>query len=274
MDALFSTPLLTVSNITITAWQVAVFLSVIIVAIGVRWVSRFFIFLQTRRGKLRKEQGQTLAQLSSYIIYGIGLIIAFQVSGVSLSYLFVGSAALLVGIGFALQQLFQDSISGVILLLDRNINIGDVVSTSEYKGKIHSIGIRTTQLLTIDNEFIIVPNSKVLAVGLHDLAPSRGPARFRIKLSVAYGVDPTRVQKILIQCAHAHQKVEQTPEATAIIKDFGENGYIFELRFWMTEIFYNENILSEIRYTIAERFSDEGIVFAVPQRVVQLTAQK
>lgn len=270
MESLLSIPLITFNQVSVSLLQVAIFLLVIAVAVGVRWGVHMLILVQTKRKKLRKEQGQTLEQLSSYLIYPSAALIAFQISGVSLSYLFVGSAALLVGIGFALQQLFQDSISGVILLLDRNINIGDVVSTNEYKGKIHSIGIRTTQLLTIDNEFIIVPNSKILAVGLHDLSQSRGPARFRIKVVVRYETNPEHARRILIESAYSHERVERNPEATAIIRDFGDNGYVMELRFWMTELFYNENILSEIRYTIVKNFEKEGIVFAVPQTVVHL----
>jgi small-conductance mechanosensitive channel len=270
MFELLDAPLISNAKITITAGDVVIFFLVFIGAWLLRLLVKFIVSVQTKRKVLRKEQGQTLLHLSGYLIYTAAFFIGLDKAGIPLSYFFVGSAALLVGVGFSLQQLFQDVISGVILLLDRNINIGDVITTPEHKGKIESIGIRTTQMVTIDNEFIVVPNSKLLALGLHNLAHNRGLVRFRIQVGVAYGTDMARARQILIESALADEHVDQKRIPTVTLNDFGNNSLILELRYWSKELFFAENVKSDIRFTIEQRFREAGITIPFPQLTVHL----
>lgn len=268
MAGLFQFPIIQTQHVTLTIASIGIFLGVFLCAAGAYYALKVLVAVQTKRGVLRREQGVTLLQLGAYVLFVAAFLIALQTSGISLTYLFVGSAALLVGLGFGLQQLFLDLVSGVILLLDRNINLGDVIKTGDFSGRINRIGIRTTQLVTIDNILIVIPNSKFMTTVLNDLASNRGVARFRIQASIGYDCPVEKVRLILMESALACDKVERTPEPTVIIKDFGENGYTFELRFWLKELFQTENILSDVRYIITERFARENIHFAYPQRVL------
>lgn len=268
MPSLFQFPIIQTQHVTLTIASVGIFLAVFLCAGGVYYALKVLVAVQTKRGILRREQGVTLLQLAAYVLFVAAILIALQTSGISLTYLFVGSAALLVGLGFGLQQLFLDLVSGVILLLDRNINLGDVIKTAEFSGRINRIGIRTTQLVTIDNVLIVIPNSKFMTTVLNDLASNRGVARFRITATIGYEHSVENVRDLLIASALSCEKVERTPEPTVIIKEFGENGYTFELRFWLRELFQTENILSDVRYIITEKFTEANIHFAYPQRVL------
>jgi len=216
--------------------------------------------------KIENEQMLATLQVFTYFLFIGATIFTLNYLGVKLTALFVGSAALLVGIGFGLQQLFLDVISGFILLFDSNINAGDVIETTEFTGKVKRISLRTTQILTTDNLVVILPNSKMITANVTNLSHSRTSVRFRITVGVAYGSDTQKVKDILIQCSMDHPKTENEPAPTVLFKDFGESALIFELRFWSKDTFQIEAVQSEVRFLIDERFRKEGITIPFPQR--------
>jgi small-conductance mechanosensitive channel len=229
---------------------------------------------RVRSDKVRKSQSRTLNQLASYVITVVAVTYAFSAVGYSLTYLFVGSTALLVGLGFGLQQMFMDVVSGIILLIDKNVNYGDVIRVdmqgiqAPMYGKITHIGLRTTLLETIDNEIMIVPNSRMLQSGVKSLMRGNGAARFRVTMRVSYDSDMELAKKLMMKAVDLNEKTDKDPKPTIIIKSFEDSYILLEIRFWMKEIFNSEIILSDIRFKIFELFKKEGLEIPYQQRII------
>ncbi len=270
LSAVYEKPILEVAHASISFSTIFYIAIILIVANLVYLGLKLFVSIQIKRNKIRNAQAKSLLQLFLYLLFIITFLFILNALGYSLSYLFVGSTALLVGLGFGLQQLFVDVISGVILLIDKNINLGDVVrldtlsNKENMLGRIHHIGLRATLLQTIDNEFMIVPNSKFLTSGISSLMKDKGAVRFRIKVLVEYNEDMTLVRKVITEALFKNINVEKAPEPTIIAKDFADSGVLLEVRFWMKEIFTFENIVSDIRYQILEDFRTNNITIPFP----------
>jgi small-conductance mechanosensitive channel len=275
-DKVLQKPLLQLPNISITFTNLLFVGLIFLIAYFVHTLFKLLMALQVKRNVIKRAQSKTLSQLAAYVFTILAVAASFSYIGYSLSYFFLGSTALLVGIGFGLQQLFVDLISGVILLIDKNVNYGDVVmidipgSSINNSGRIVQIGLRTTQLETIDNQILIVPNSKILSNGLKSLMRSRGAVRFRIDLHVAYNSDMEKVKTLMIKAALSNYNTEKDPVPNIIVKSFDDNGVSVELRFWMKELFNSENHLSEIRFEILKLFRENNIEIPFPQRVVHM----
>jgi small-conductance mechanosensitive channel len=267
-------PVIQFPNISLSFSDVIWMGMILAIFYGIFFTIKLILALQVKRNKIKKAQSKTLSQLAGYVVAITAIASAFSSVGYSLTYLLVGSTALLVGLGFGLQQLFVDLVSGVILLIDPNINYGDVISVDipgtsvKMQGRVIQIGLRTTTLETIDNERLIVPNSKVLSNGVRSLMRSSGSVRFRVQVLVAYDSNMENAKNLMTKSVLSHEKVDQEPKPTIIIKNFEENGVLLEIRFWMKEIFNSENILSDIRFKILENFRNEGIEIPYPQRVM------
>jgi small-conductance mechanosensitive channel len=270
LSAVYEKPILEVAHASIS-FSTLIYIAIIIIIANLVYLGlKLFVSIQIKRNKIRNAQAKSLLQLFLYLLFIITFLFILNALGYSLSYLFVGSTALLVGLGFGLQQLFVDVISGVILLIDKNINLGDVVrldtlsNKENMLGRIHHIGLRATLLQTIDNEFMIVPNSKFLTSGISSLMKDKGAVRFRIKVLVEYNEDMTLVRKVITEALFKNINVEKAPEPTIIAKDFADSGVLLEVRFWMKEIFTFENIVSDIRYQILEDFRTNNITIPFP----------
>lgn len=267
-------PIISLPNISLSFSDLFVVGVIFVVAYLIHTAIKLVMALQVKRNKIKRAQSKTLSQLIGYVITILAVGAAFSSVGYSLTYFFLGSTALLVGLGFGLQQLFVDLISGVILLVDKNINYGDVInvdipgSHERMKGKITQIGLRATQLETIDNEVMIVPNSRMLTSGVRSLMRGNGAARFRVQMQVSYESDMEKVKTLMSKAVLSNEKVDRDPEPTLIIKEFAENGVLLEIRFWMKEIFNSEIILSDIRFEILRLFNENEIEIPYPQRVM------
>ncbi len=247
---------------------------ILLIAYGIFFSVRFTLAIQVKRKKIRSAQGKALLQLFGYILTILAIFYSASTLGYSLTYLLLGSTALLVGLGFGLQQLFLDLVSGVILLIDKNVNLGDVVKVDipsgkeQMFGKIFHIGLRATLLQTIDNEFLIVPNSKFLSSGVRSLMRDKGAARFRIHIMVEFGQDMNKARRTLTEAVLKDPRVDQEPGPTIIIREFKEYGAMLEIRFWMKELFNSEIILSDMRFKILEDFTKNGIKIPYPHHVL------
>lgn len=274
LNFLFDKPVVTFSKITISITDLIYIALVFLLFYFIYFSVKIFVNFQIKRKRIRGAQGKTLLQLFGYIVTVTFVFSVAKILGYSLSYFLLGSTALLVGLGFGLQQLFVDLVSGVILLIDKNVNLGDVIrvdipgSKEVLQGKIYHIGLRTTLLQTIDNEFMVVPNSRMLSSGVRSLMRDKGSARFRINVLVDYKTEMEKAKKILMDSVLYDVRVDRDPSPTIIIKEFAENGVILEIRFWMKEIFNSEQILSDIRFKLLEDFRKNDIVIPYPQRVM------
>lgn len=237
------------------------------------FIAWFFVLVLSngirRLAKKRKfEEGKvfSIIQLAKYVIYVIATLLALQAIGVQLSVVWAGAAALLVGFGLGLQQTFSDLISGIIILIEGTIEIGDVVMVDSLIGKVRNIGLRTSQIETRDEIIQIVPNSHFVASNVINWTHSELPTRFHITVGVSYSSDVELVTNLLLQAAMEHPKVLKEPAPTVIFKDFGNSSLDFELYFFTEDNWNIEVIRSDIRYGIIRAFRSNNVEIPFPQQ--------
>lgn len=210
----------------------------------------------------------SLFQLIKYVLNSITLIILLNILGFDVKYLLLGSSALLVGLGFGLQNLFSDFISGIILLIDRTVKVDDVIEVNDLIGKVVKINFRTTIIITRDDKYIIIPNTDLTKNQLINWTLNNVDSRFDINVGVSYNSDIELVKKILIDAAKSERLVDNTPEPFARFQDYGDSSLEFTVYFWSYEVFRIENIKSDIRTKIFAKFREHNVEIPFPQRVL------
>lgn len=227
-----------------------------------------FLFPYYQRKEINIGSQYAIDQLFKYFIYVIAILYALGAVGIDLTILLGGAAALLVGIGLGLQQTFNDLISGIILLSERTVEVGDVVDMGGMVGTVRRIGVRTSLVETRDNMTIIVPNSKLIGDIVNNWSHDEDKARFKIVVGVAYGSDTALVKKILLQVAQEHPKALKRPAAFVRFVNFGDSSLDFELLFWTKEFIRIEDIKSDMRFETDRLFRENNITIPFPQRDV------
>lgn len=243
--------------------------------VAVLMVARFSVWtlsrtLNTTLGTNSIEEGRryTIIQISKYLIYTVAFVIALETIGVKITAILAASTALFVGLGLGLQDAFKDLASGVIILMERTLSVGDIIQMGEQIGKVESVGLRTTSVRTRDDILVIMPNHKMTNETVVNLTHSEETTRFSVKVGVAYGTDTTVVKELLHQIAMDHPEADPMHDPQVILKDFGDNALMFELFFYTRNLFFVEKIKSEIRFEIDRRFRESQITIPFPQRTV------
>jgi len=208
----------------------------------------------------------SIERFSRYLTVILGAFIALDTIGISLSSIAALGAVLMVGIGFGLQNLTQNFISGVIILLERPIKQGDIVFVGGVSGRVRDIRVRSTVIETRDDVAIIVPNSQFIAEQVINDSFSGQKIRRTIKVGVAYGSDVEKATAILMKIANAHEQILKNPGPRVLFMDFGSSSLDFELRFWAAELWTTDVILSDLRYAIDREFRNGDIEIPFPQR--------
>jgi small-conductance mechanosensitive channel len=215
-----------------------------------------------------------LYQIVKYFVWFSALMISLQIIGIELTFLLASSAALMVGIGLGLQNIFNDFVSGIILLLEGSVDKGDIISIGEMVGEVQQIHIRTSVILTRNNISIIVPNHKLVEDNVINWSHLHMNPRFLLKVGVAYGSKTRMVQEILLKVAKAHELVDQDPAPFVRFRDFDDSALSFELYFWCGHVFRIEDVLSDMRYQIDDEFRANDVVIPFPQRDVHIKEAK
>jgi small-conductance mechanosensitive channel len=242
-------------------------LLIVLVARLISWAFVQFIFSRYYRQKNINVGSQyAINQLLKYFIYVIALLMALETLGFSLTVLWGGAAALLVGIGLGLQETFKDLFSGIILLFERTVEVGDVVEVDGLIGSVKKIGVRTSLVETRDNITVIVPNSRLIVEKVINWSHVDNKARFWVTVGVAYGSDTSLVKKVLIEVARANAYVIRHPAPFVRFVDFGDSSLNFEIHFWSNEFLKIEDIKSDIRFEIDRAFREHDISIPFPQR--------
>ena len=218
--------------------------------------------------KIDEGAKYSIKQLARYTVIVISILVGITMLGFDLSVLFVGSAALLVGIGFGLQHLFNDFISGIIILFDGTIKVNDVIEVDGIVCRVTEIKLRTTAVMTREDKFIILPNSVITTGKVVNWTYSRQTSRFEIQVSLAYNEDIPSVMKLFKDVVLQHKSVSKTPEPSIRITSFGESAIEITIMFWCSEVFRVENIKSEIRVSIFTTMTEKHIDFPYPQSVI------
>jgi small-conductance mechanosensitive channel len=246
-----------------------ILIALIIIAGSRLLIWSFQKFLQKNffsRGTIDEGRQFAFLQLIKYFVYTIAVLMIFQSLGISISLLLAGSAALLVGVGLGLQQTFNDLVSGLILLFEGNVQVGDIIEINTLIGRVTAIGVRTSKVETRDNVTIIVPNSKFIVDNVINWSHNKKLTRYTISVTTSYDTDAQLVRQTLLKCVKQHRDVVDKPAPIVRLQDFGDNGLHFDLLFWTYNVWRVESLKSEIRFTIFKDFKDNNINIPYPQR--------
>jgi small-conductance mechanosensitive channel len=224
--------------------------------------------------KLDMDDGikHSLSSGVTFVGFIASTLLAIIVMGGDLTSLAVIAGALSVGIGFGLQNITNNLVSGIIILFERPIKIGDWVIINGEEGQIKQINIRSTELETFQKTSVIIPNATLLSSSLTNLTHGNNWTRQSVKVGVAYGTDVQKVTSVLLECAHNNKKILKVPAPYVLFKDFGASSLDFELRCYSNNIWSGWSIPSELRYEINRRFNEEGIEIPFQQVVVHQAA--
>ena len=251
-------------------YHVSVYHLVILGVLGivtwlVLWLLKKAIFRSSRIDTGRKY---AVYQIIRYFLLVLVVIIGLESLGVSLTVFLAGSAALLVGIGLGLQNLFNDFISGIILLIDGSVEVNDVIEVNGLVARVMAINLRTSVVRTRDEKYIILPNSILTGGSLINWTHHSDTSRFNVTVGVSYSADIDKVMQIMTQIATAHPLVATDQKPFARLINFGDSSIDFEVLFWTKEVFRVDNIKSDIRIGIWQSFREQGVEIPFPQRVV------
>jgi small-conductance mechanosensitive channel len=230
-----------------------------------------------QRGPLAHSRMDPGVQNSLVTLFGYaGLVFAaataLSVAGVDLSNLALIAGALSVGIGFGLQSVVNNFVSGLILLFERPIKVGDWIVTSSGEGIVKKISVRSTEIETFDRSSIIIPNSELVAQTVTNWTHKNNMGRVRIPVGVAYNSDPALVRELLLKCADENPLVVRYPEPFVTWEAFGASSLDFELRCFLADIGKGLQARTELRFAIFKAFKEKGIEFPYSQQDVYLRA--
>ncbi len=212
----------------------------------------------------------SIERFARYGVFTLGIIVTLSYVGVNLRTLETFGAVLGVGIGFGLQNITQNFISGLILLTERPIKRGDLVVVDGINGRVLDIRARSTLVLTRDDVVMIVPNSEFITKQIVNESFSGERIRKSINVSVAYGTDTAKVEKLLLAIVAEHPQVLKTPPPAVLFKDFGASSLDFSVSIWLSELWFSETILSEIRFEIDNQFRKNKVEIPFQQMDVHI----
>lgn len=248
-------------------------LTIILARIGLNYFHKWFVSLGKSK-RIALDQGRRLAiyQIVKYFIIVLVVMMCLTILKVDLSVLWVGTTGLLVVIGLALQQTFNDFFSGLLILFDGTLEVGDTIyiQSLNIEGKVMEIRLRTTIVETLDSQSIIVPNGKITSTNVVNWSFNDRETRFKLAVGVAYGSNVQLVRKILRSCANSHGLVMKSPEPRVRFTAFGESSLDFELLFWTDRPQAFEDILSDLRYKVEAEFRRYNVEIPFPQRDIHI----
>ena len=219
-----------------------------------------------KRFKVDEGTTYTLSRITQYIIITIGALISFQFVGIDLSGLAVIFGLLSVGIGFGLQNVTSNFISGLIILFERPIKVGDRVTVNNIEGDVTEINIRSTKVRTVNNISIIVPNSEFVSKDVINYSHGDPTYRVDICVGVSYGSDLETVLKALQEVADENRYVLSEPKAQVHLIEFGDSSWNMQLRAWIGNVKDHPHVRNELNKTIVWKFREYGVEIPFPQR--------
>lgn len=267
MEEILQYKLLDIGKYHITVLQV---LEVILVVVAAKFFSWLFTRGITKTSKIEQGAKYSIAQLVGYIITIFAVVILLKVLGFDISLLLAGSAALLVGIGFGLQHLFNDFISGIVILFDGTIKVNDVIEVDGIVARVLKINLRTSKVHTRDDKYIVLPNSVITGNNVINWTYLGTTSRFEVTIGLPYDVDVAVAKKIMSNAALQTKAVVADPPPSVRLLNFGDSTLEFVVMFWTDDVFRVEKTKSELRYTILQLLREANISIPFPQMVVTL----
>lgn len=242
------------------------FLAIIILVTKIMlWVIKKALFRKYKFTHIDSGSTYALFQIIKYVIWVMAIVLILESLGIKVTLLLAGSAALLVGIGLGLQQTFNDVVSGIILLSERSIKVGDVLEIDSDVVRIESIGLRTSKAINRDDISIIIPNSLITTSKVINWSHQSKQARFKIDVGVAYGSNVDLVIQVLEESAFEHPDIFDRNLIEARLMNFGNSSLDFQLLFFSANIFRIGKVKSDIRRIINKKFIENNIKIPFPQ---------
>ena len=255
-------------EVRIAVWTL---LLVILSFVGARLFLKWIRVLLTRNmqepDKLKFISFFKFVQYITYIIVGFAVLSA---SGINVTPFLAASAALLVGLGLALQELFQDVIGGVFIFIDKSLLVGDIVEVDGKVARVIEVTLRTTRAITRDDKIVVIPNHKFISEIIINYTQNHKTTRESVKIGVAYGSDVKKVEALLLQSVSEQSGVLKTPKSFVLFDDFGESALQFSVLFFISDSFSVPKIKSEIRFRIDQLFREHNISIPFPQRDIHI----
>ena len=231
-------------------------------------------FITRKMPQNDKQKFVTVFGYVRWFVFLIIFLVTMNTSGVDVTAVFAASAALLIGVGLALQTLFQDIISGIFILVDQSVHVGDIIELDGKVGRVLDIRLRTTRAVTVDNKVLVIPNHLYLTNILFNWTENGSETRESVSVGVAYGTDVELVKKILLDIAKKQPTVLKNPAPVVLFTDFADSSLNFKVVFTLNNSFEVRFTQSSIRFEIDKAFKQNNISIPFPQRDVHLFTQK
>lgn len=248
--------------------------AIVFFVVMAHWLSRL-IESQTRRSPhINPSMQVMLSKISKFSLYGLAFLFALKAVGIDLTAFAVFSGAIGVGIGFGLQRIFSNFISGFILLFDRSISPGDVISIGDRFGWVQSLHARYVVVKGRDGVETLIPNENLIISEVTNWSYSDRAVRQRIPVQISYENDPEIAMQLLLDAIQDKPRVLKTPEPAARLIGFGDNGINLELRIWIDDPESGiANVVSDVNLTIWKSFKENNISIPYPQRDVRIVSE-
>ncbi len=232
-----------------------------------KWLRRFFTRKMEQDDKLKFI---SIFKFIKYVVYVIVILLTMSAAGINVTVILTASAALFVGLGLALQELFQDIIGGIFIIVDKSLRVGDIVEVNGKVGKVFEIKLRTTRALTRDDKVIIIPNHHFISDIIYNYTQNHKTTREKVIVGVAYGSDVDLVTKLLEEVAAEQKGILKNPKPFVLFEDFGDSALVFSINFYISDSFSDPRIKSEVRFGIDAKFRQNKVIIPFPQRDVHI----
>jgi len=254
----------------LTVAQLLLVFSVIIIAFLFIKLIRLYFRKFKFSGKIDPGRLQSYIQLTKYVIVVIVIAICLRIIGIDVTIFIAGSAALLVGFGLGIQKIFNDLVSGIVILVEGTLEVGDIIETEGVVGEVLDIGLRTSEILTRDDIVIIVPNSSFVNEKVINWTHNNKATRFTFEIGIPYGCDAGMVKNLITDVLKHHPEVNPEPPPFSRLCEFGDSSLNFEALFYSKNMFRIENTKSDLRISIYEKLAEKGIHIPFPQRDIHI----
>jgi small-conductance mechanosensitive channel len=265
-------PITTLGKSEITLWTITYLLFLVFLLIYVTSkIRRWIIYGLLSKSKIDLGVRVAVGTIIRYIVLAIGFVIVLQTVGIDLSAITILAGALGIGIGFGLQNITNNLVSGIIILFERPIKVGDRIEVGKISGDVVRISMRATTIVTNDNISIIVPNSDFISSTVINWSHIDRNVRLNFPIGVSYRENPDEVKKVLLQVAAENEGVLKEPKPDVLFSDFGESYIEFNLRVWTREYINRPGVLkSQLFYAIFKKFKENGIEVPYPHRDIYI----
>lgn len=267
LHSILDSELFTVGKTAVTPFTALEILLILGISYVLSWGLRYGLRRALSRRGVGTEKGgvSVAARLFHYAVIFTGLLVALSTAGIQLQALFAASAVFAVGIGFAMQNIAQNFVSGVILLVERSIEPGDIIEVNSHVVRVEQMGIRATVVRTLDDEDMIVPNSTLVQATVKNFTHLDNIYRIRILVGVAYQSDLALVRKALEETADQAPFREQTHEPRVLLVDFGPSSVVYEVSVWIKDPWIFRVRMSELREAVWTALQRVRVTIAFPQ---------